>query len=131
MALFPAPTGGTGFKRDQRKKVPPWQRQREPVPAEGRIGKEQKAFNARMMAEWRYLYGDIQSAVSGRTGQIVVGHIEDRSLEPGLRTARSNVAPITWQENREMKFDLELRKEYQAKMRRWVQRDAMKRKEGR
>lgn len=113
-------------KPDLRKRLAPWQRSRKPVNQEGRIGRLQRSFNSRTMAGWRFWAQErgipLASAVSGNTAQLVVGHIEDRSTDPALRTDPRNVAPITWSENEEMKFDHAKRREYQAKMRAWVHR---------
>ncbi len=115
---------------ERRKRLPPWQHARKPIDKKGKVGKAQDAFNKRTMAGWRFRYGVcLCSAVSGLTGQLVVGHIEDRSLEPSLRTVASNVAPITWYENEAMKTDYGLRRKYQKLMREWVERDQEKRRQ--
>lgn len=117
-------------KPERRQRLAPWQHARKSIPKEGKIGKAQKAFNARMMAGWRFRYGiTLCSAVSGLTGQLTVGHIEDRSLEPSMRTLEGNVAPITWHENEAMKTDMPLRRNYQRLMREWVERDQQKKRQ--
>jgi hypothetical protein len=116
-------------KPPRRVKLPPWQRAAKPIEKEGKVGKAQTAFNRRKMAEWRFRYGaGLASAISGQTGQLVVGHIEDRSLEPSLRTVDSNVAPITWAENNRMKTDHAYRAAAQREMRAWVAQDLLRRR---
>lgn len=52
MALFPAPTGGTGFRRDSRPKLRPGQRARAPIRKAGKIARLNEAFRVRTLARW-------------------------------------------------------------------------------
>ena len=101
----------------KRAKVPRSPR-RTPLNALGRIGHEQLLWNAAQMARWRGALGEVRCCVSG-SPRVCVGHIMDRSTHPHLRMDPLNVAPISPEVNRKMKFDLKYRDHARDVMEKW------------
>ena len=115
MSLFPAPTGGAGFKRDRRKPLLPGQRARGHIRQRGAIAEryEDRARGPFLMERFREAAdtrdpcarmgtcdGCRQGIVLTRTGMnpvrtgrsVHVHHIVARSHDPGQRENMANLA---------------------------------------